>query len=93
MAAMVNASATVEVLLKAGADARAKDNKGVTPLHAAAVANASATVEDIARGGSRCQRQNHMTALRSMDLATGIYDLTIAEILLKAGADANAKVQ
>ena len=39
VAAVANASATAEVLLKAGADANAKNNKGLTPLGVAAALN------------------------------------------------------
>ena len=49
----MNASATAEVLLEAGVDVNAKDNKGKTPLDIAASVNASATAEVLGRYSGR----------------------------------------
>ena len=50
---MVNASEAAGVLLKAGADANTKTNKGATPLDVAAMKNASETAEVLGRYGAR----------------------------------------
>ena len=47
-----NDFATVEVLLKGGADANAKTNLGATPLYYAVSKNASATVEVLLKAGA-----------------------------------------
>ena len=51
-AAYMNASARVEVLLKAGANPNDKNNEGNTPLHYAAYMNASVTAEVLLKAGA-----------------------------------------
>ena len=50
---MINAPATAEVLLKAGANPNDKNNEGNTPLHYAAKQGAVETAEVLGRYGGR----------------------------------------
>ena len=79
LAATVNASATAEVLLKAGADANAKINDGLTPLHVAAYQNASATAEVLPEAGVDVNAKGYL----------GVTPLHVAAV---ANASATAEV-
>lgn len=84
-----NASETVEMLLRYGADANAKTGDGATPLHDAAWDNASATAEVLLRYGADVNaKREGFTPLH--DAAWNDASDT-AVVLLNHGADVNAK--
>ena len=89
-AAKWNASATVEVLLRHGADVQAKNDLGETPLHDAARWNAFEAAEVLLRSGAAvdAKSEDGDTALH---YAARWNASATAEVLLRSGAAVDAK--
>ena len=89
-AALSNAYAAAEVLLRNGADINAKEDDGGTPLHAAALSNACAVAEVLLQNGADINAKED-------DGGTPLYAAAwsnayaAVEVLLQNGADINAK--
>lgn len=79
----------VQVLLDAGAEIEARDDEGKTPLH---WARSSVTVEPLLAAGAEVDARDKYgrTPLHTLFRDSGYYE-AVATLMLKAGADPNAK--
>ena len=77
-------------LLNQGANANAKNNDGLTPLHYATGQNASATAEILINQGANVNDKNN-DGLTPLHYATGQNASATAEILINRGANVNDK--
>ena len=88
---MKDASATVELLLKHGADVHVEDDYGFTPLHYAASADASLTAELLLNQGADVHAKGGYNGFTPLHYAASADASLTAELLLNQGADVHAK--
>ena len=80
----------VDLLLRAGADAKAENRLGVTPLYLAAQNGNAAIIRRLLDAGANANQVDRMTGETLLMVATKTGAADAVQTLLKAGADPNA---
>jgi|GEM_PF-1299443 len=81
----------VPLLLKAGADANAADNDGWTPLHIASTYHSfDSALEELIKFGANVNQKTNK-GITPLEVAISNNNIDVANILIREGADINAK--